>query len=334
MVKTVFKISAVFFLVFAVAGCLSVRQNPTCEEISFTYNGVEKSLALYSPDSSVVSADRYITLKGHVKDPENRDYALITVNKSGENHPYYRYLVKGGFEQNIWFRYGAGSYSVKLYSIVGAPLVFKDYRDFSGRTFEGDISIVCGTSEQYRIEVTAVNLSSEKSADTPDCRFLYPSYEIPSDSPLIAALSDSICAGKSTDEEKVFAIHEYIMKNVSYDNNSTAGKTRRKKQDALSVLENRVAVCEGYAKLFAALTRAQGIPAAFMEGKAWNGQHAWNNVWIDGTWRLVDATQNDAENYLEYFLRPLDSFRGIKDSHDGNSGDDFYEDDSFFPLVQ
>lgn len=352
--KTFLRISGAFLIICAIAGCSTLGQNnvvmkgtlseveadsPAEEQdtavakIIFNHNGVEKSLVLYSPDSLDSVADRFVTLKGRAEDPENRDYALVTVNKTGENHPYYRYLVQGEFVQKIWFRYGKGNYTVKLYSIVGNPLVFKDYKDEFGNICEGDISIVCGTSEQYKIELSLFNTSDEKSADTPDCRFLYPSYEIQSDNPRIVALSNSVCAGSNTDEEKLSAIHEFILKNISYDYSSTGGSSRRKKQDALSVLDNKEAVCEGYAKLFAAFARAQGIPAAFMEGKAWNSQHAWNNVRVGGTWKLIDAAQNDAKSYTEYFLKSLDSFRGINGNHDGTSGDDFYEDDSFFPVL-
>lgn len=63
---------------------------------------------------------------------------------------------------------------------------------------------------------------------------------------------------------------------------------------AAYAIENRVGDCTEYAALFAALCRANGIPARLEAGFAYNGKkwerHAWSEVWIQDHWVPVDPT--------------------------------------------
>jgi hypothetical protein len=63
---------------------------------------------------------------------------------------------------------------------------------------------------------------------------------------------------------------------------------------ALEVYRNRAGDCTEHAVLLAALCRAAGIPTRVVMGfecilGIWGG-HAWNEVWIAGTWYPLDAT--------------------------------------------
>jgi transglutaminase-like putative cysteine protease len=66
---------------------------------------------------------------------------------------------------------------------------------------------------------------------------------------------------------------------------------------AVDVLRERRAECQGHAYLFAAFSRALGIPARVVNGLAYSEAHGgflfhtWNEAWIAGRgWRPVDAT--------------------------------------------
>lgn len=67
---------------------------------------------------------------------------------------------------------------------------------------------------------------------------------------------------------------------------------------ALDVLESRRGDCNEHAVLLAALARAEGIPCRVAAGLVWlDGSfyyHAWNEAWLDGAWRPVDATFGQA----------------------------------------
>ena len=71
------------------------------------------------------------------------------------------------------------------------------------------------------------------------------------------------------------------------------------------MINNRKAVCKGYAYLYASMMRSIGIPCNIVSGYAlgldgvnkWSEledtktqNHAWNEVYVDGKWIIVDTT--------------------------------------------
>ncbi|HWJ30113.1 MAG TPA: transglutaminase domain-containing protein, partial [Flavisolibacter sp.] len=76
---------------------------------------------------------------------------------------------------------------------------------------------------------------------------------------------------------------------------------------AIRVLHRRIAVCDGYAKLFKTLCDYAGIRSEVITGYAkcylergdkFRTNHSWNAVQIDSTWRLLDVTW--ASGYINY----------------------------------
>ncbi len=139
-------------------------------------------------------------------------------------------------------------------------------------------------------------------------RYLNANPNIQSDDPRIVEMADNLVTQGMSDFQKVVEIHNWVTTNIAYD--ASYLKTgKRSPQDAVSVLETGVAVCAGYARLFAALLRSQGIAARYVSGNAigshdtgrgWEEEglynhpvgHAWNEVHIEGEWITVDATWN------------------------------------------
>ncbi|MCK6544548.1 transglutaminase, partial [Myxococcota bacterium] len=92
------------------------------------------------------------------------------------------------------------------------------------------------------------------------------------------------------------AVHDWITEHVAYDADALA-KGVFPPQDAATIFTRRVALCAGYANLFAALGRAAGLDVAIVTGVARVAGrpleaegHAWNAVMLDGVWSLVDVT--------------------------------------------
>lgn len=96
-----------------------------------------------------------------------------------------------------------------------------------------------------------------------------------------------------SDYDKVYAAHEYIRSQVSYNNNTTYLK-----HTAYGALVNGEAVCEGYAKAYKLLLNAMGIECDVVI----NSVHAWNVVLLDGKWYMVDVTNDDTTGSKNYFL--------------------------------
>jgi hypothetical protein len=89
--------------------------------------------------------------------------------------------------------------------------------------------------------------------------------------------------------ERVEAMALWIRKHVDYRVGSSTGTT-----SAVDTFVAREGVCRDYSHVMAAFTRASGIPARLVSAYAWQLEppdfHAVVDVWLDGSWRLVDAS--------------------------------------------
>lgn len=138
----------------------------------------------------------------------------------------------------------------------------------------------------------------------------------------IVQQSNAIVTGISGDYEKAAAIYKWVIANIAYDWDYLDAYRKGKAAsypvvvEPEEVLEKKITVCDGYSKLTAALLQAQGIPAAYILGTGNGEDHAWNAVYVNGEWILVDSTWGrqglpGGEFYnltLEYFDIPLARF--------------------------
>lgn len=150
-----------------------------------------------------------------------------------------------------------------------------------------------------------------------------------------ADLATELTASLTTESDKVKAIFYWITDNIAY---RTRANTVRRKRDipiiddisdtvalkpldervAETVLEDRVAVCDGYARLFKTLCSYSGIRSEVINGYArteasrriqrFRPNHSWNAVMIDSVWHLLDVTW--ASGYITWhgneFVRQRD----------------------------
>ncbi len=150
-----------------------------------------------------------------------------------------------------------------------------------------------------------------------------------------ASLAQQLTISCSTDLQKVRAIFYWITDNIAYrtkpvrsrkksspdfieDNSDTTALKPLDERVAETVLENRLAVCDGYARLFKTICIYSGIRAEVINGYArteaskkiqrFRPNHSWNAVWIDSAWQLLDVTW--ASGYISWhggeFVRHLD----------------------------
>jgi transglutaminase-like putative cysteine protease len=87
----------------------------------------------------------------------------------------------------------------------------------------------------------------------------------------------------------VDAMARWIGENIVYRIGSSNQQT-----SAVDTFIAREGVCRDYSHVMAAFTRAAGIPARLVSAYAWQLDppdfHAVVDVWLDGRWRLVDAS--------------------------------------------
>ncbi|KAL5119871.1 hypothetical protein ACEQ8H_002232 [Pleosporales sp. CAS-2024a] len=151
----------------------------------------------------------------------------------------------------------------------------------------------------------------------------YPREHLPSSD--VGWLAHQLCSPFPSHTDKARAIFTWLHHNVDYDVhsffNGTVSPTTPEK-----TMTSGLAVCEGYAGLFAALALKAGLQALVVSGDgkgfghrplepgqpvpAFSSNHAWNAVCIDnGEWKLVDpcwgaghiGCANKNEGYVRKF---------------------------------
>jgi len=118
----------------------------------------------------------------------------------------------------------------------------------------------------------------------------------------IKTLSDYLCAEQPNEIHKARALYAWVTLNIAYVD-STGGRELwatpeyTKRQAPTKVLQNRTAVCQGYANLFCALMGEAGLPCEVVTGLVKNPDgdveqigHAWAVARIGGEWHLFDPT--------------------------------------------
>lgn len=130
--------------------------------------------------------------------------------------------------------------------------------------------------------------------------------------PSIKAIAQRETANCTTDYEKALALHDYVCKTLYYDSDMAKQNVIPIESAADVILSGR-GVCSGFANVYAALCRSVNVPCVVVTGYAigaelyeteWNEtnaatqipNHAWNEVYADGRWVIVDTTW-DNDNY-------------------------------------
>jgi len=123
-----------------------------------------------------------------------------------------------------------------------------------------------------------------------------------SNSASVQSLAQHLCADLPDPKHKARAIYTWITANISYlddipDGELWATPEHIERQRPEQVLQNRTAVCQGYASLFCALAEAAGLPCEIVTGIIKNEEgkveligHAWVAAQVGTEWHLFDPT--------------------------------------------
>lgn len=200
--------------------------------------------------------------------------------QSGNNKYYYS--VKNNVEY-LPIQFGKGTYEVKLL-----------------RHIEGNRYAV--------IDKVFLNITEE-----PQDTFLSSSQPVIwEDNEELLKLSKKILKGKKTDEEKVKAVYEYVVKNMRYDRVKLKNLQNDYVPDLSKTIKDKKGICYDYSALFAGILRSEGIPTKLVKGykNDLKNYHAWNEVYLDGEWHIVDTTYDSA--FINKKIKPA-MFKSEKD---------------------
>ncbi len=197
---------------------------------------------------------------------------LVYFNGSSQ---YYQYTIP---TDNTWtsipLQSGSGTYKVRFMKQVN------------------------GTSYSQMYSVTfQVGMQNANSA------YLNPSqYVVYTSGSACVAKAKSLVAGVGSDAQKVSRIYSYIVNNISYDYDKMNSVSSGYLPNPDSTLSSRKGICFDYAALMAAMLRSQGVPCKLVIGNADSAYHAWNMVYVNGSWQLYDATYGAADQRASSYV--------------------------------
>ena len=110
---------------------------------------------------------------------------------------------------------------------------------------------------------------------------------------LIIDVAEQITNANMTSEQKVKAVHDWIIMNISFDNGEL-GDYNDPAFYFTGAMLSKKAVCRGYASTFESFMNILGVYCEVVGTDTEN--HAWNRVLIDGEWRYIDVTWDDDDN--------------------------------------
>lgn len=122
-----------------------------------------------------------------------------------------------------------------------------------------------------------------------------------------AEIAGTIIKDGMSDFEKEEAINEYLCANASYNDaiyeyinedgtiSDEALKTNADSFLPYGILVNNSGVCESYSEAFLLIAKSAGLDAVIDTGSLSGVNHEWNRVKIDGSWCILDVTNNDNE---------------------------------------
>ena len=123
----------------------------------------------------------------------------------------------------------------------------------------------------------------------------------------------ALTKGLNSDSEKVKVIYDFITENYKYDYIKAKSVTTGYFPVVDEIYASKIGICYDYASLFAAMLRSIDVPTKLVKGYSTATKatyHAWNEVYVDGTWKIVDTTADAA------FVQKGKVVQMYKDSND------------------
>lgn len=132
------------------------------------------------------------------------------------------------------------------------------------------------------------------------------------------AKAKSLTNNLKSDEEKINAIYNYVVSNVSYDTNKLSKISTSYVPSIENTYDTKKGICYDYSSLFAAMLRSINIPTKLIKGYAQNtnGYHAWNEVYINGKWVTIDTTYDSELKHHNYKVNMIKNSSLYKESYE------------------
>lgn len=238
-------------------------------------------------------------------------YAAANINNR-EDFTMMLYETFLGRAPALTIRY-TGADSDVLYKELD-QIIFIEVAKLHDVSSSDDVDYICGNLARYKCQYYKYDSYTQFV-------FEFSYHETIAETQVVNSQVQSIVSkldlNQKTTYDKVKTIHDYIVKNVSYD-------TTCQNYSAYSALIKRTSVCNGYALLAYKMLTYANIPCKYVTGYVTsNGtkqEHAWNLVNVDGNWYNMDITWDDMDKNDEilytYFLKGSEEFNNDHIRHE------------------
>lgn len=191
------------------------------------------------------------------------------IQLSADDGIIYSYFVQSGENAVIPFSSGSGTYQITCYEQVDG-------------------------SQYAALFAQAL----EVSLDNEFLPFLYPNQYVNfSPDSQASKLALSMLPEDATDQEGIDAIYNYVIQNISYDEDKAASVETGYLPDVDETLSIKKGICFDYAALMTAMLRSRDIPCKLQIGYAGDIKHAWIDVYIRGKGWVDHAITYDGEQW-------------------------------------
>lgn len=215
---------------------------------------------------------------GSAIDASNISQGYVMVKQSGETARLKVQIIKDGKTYNYDLN-NAGNYEAFPFQSGSGAYKVKIMRNLSGNKY----------GMLYSADLN-VKLESDFIP------FLYPSqYCNYTSTSKAAAQGAALCAGLTSDLDKVKAVYNWITSNITYDKDTALMVQSGYLPNVDNTLAKKQGICFDYASLMACMLRSQNIPTKIVVGTVApdNINHAWNEVYIkDVGWISVGIAAN------------------------------------------
>lgn len=220
-------------------------------------------------------------------------------------------------ETNIRFSCSEKLYDVFAYYAADWSEGMTKNHNVEGNITDGDATVTTKVSYMLRYKVTALGKNPKLASKAGDTAVKYSNQ-------MNTILKKTVKAGM-TAKEKARAVHDYMIKNYSYD--YAAAKNPSKypaSYDFYGLLKNKKGVCQSFALLYAMLMNRAGVECNIVSGVAAGSAggtdyeaHMWNVIkQKNGNRYYVDVTFDDGASSgskvsTRFFYKSKSKFYGL-----------------------
>ncbi len=138
----------------------------------------------------------------------------------------------------------------------------------------------------------------EVSIDNEFSPFLYPNqYTWFTEESLAVSKASDLTQGVKDGLEAVGAVYDFVIKNISYDQEKARTVESGYLPDVDETLKTGKGICFDYAALMTAMLRSQGIPTKLEIGYSGEVYHAWISTWLKEKGWVENIIEFDGENW-------------------------------------